>query len=99
MFNTALIFVGFCLGRFSYFVIRDTYLELKREELIKMREELKRIADSLEKKDAAMRKKWQSMVNDFSQYNSYALKQSGEYENKWSDWDDQYLKSWISAEK
>lgn len=71
------------------------YLEGKRNDLMAYRDQLLDISESLEKKDAHIRKKWQSMVTDFSKYQSALTDDSG----KWTDMDDMYLDSWKSAEK
>lgn len=86
----------FLLGRYSYLVMRNQYLERKKAELIAYHARLLQLAEALEKKDATMRKKWQSMVDDVSKYQAMICPDTT---GKWTDIDDQYLKSWSSAEK
>ena len=87
---------AFFLGRYSYLVMRNRYLENKKAELIAYHAQLLQLSDALEGKDAAMRKKWQSMVDDFSKYQAMI---NPDTTGKWTDMDDQYLSSWGSAEK
>lgn len=87
---------SFYIGRYSCLALRNRYLEAKRNELNAYREELLKIERALEEKDAAIRKKWQSMVSDISKYQASMI--DGDT-GKWSDWDDAYLNSWSSAEK
>ncbi len=96
----------FFLGRLSvnwwknrYLEKEKEYLENERATLIEYHEELEKIENSLIQKDREIRKKWQSMVDDFAEYNAYIRRENGEYTNKWSDWDDVYFQSWNSAEK
>lgn len=92
------MFVGilsFFLGRYSYLVDRNKYLKIKEDELMAYRDELIDIAKSLDQKDRHIRKKWQSMVDDFSKYQAAI----GNGTDTWTDMDDVYLNSWSSAEK
>lgn len=89
----------FWLGRYSIIFVKNQELEKKRKELMHYRDALLAIEADLEQKDAAIRQKWQEMVDDFSKYNSYAMKQAGQYKLEWTQWDDQYLESWSSAEE
>lgn len=91
-FSTCIFF----LGRYSYLVMRNQYLENKKAELIAYHAQLMQLADALESKDVAMRKKWQAMVDDFSKYQAMI---NPSETGKWTDMDDQYLRSWNSAEK
>lgn len=98
--NTALrvisyIFV-FYAGRLSYNLWRNRYLEEKRGELIAYHKALLDISDGLERKDQEIRKKWQTMVDDVSKYQSMV---GGFETGKWTDMDDVYLNSWKSAEE
>lgn len=86
----------FQLGRIVANNFREQYLEDKKQELIEYHAQLLAIADSLEKKDAAIRAKWQTMVDDISKY-QYAIDPSDA--GKWTEMDDIYLQSWGSAEK
>lgn len=86
----------FQLGRIVANNFREQYLEDKKRELIEYHARLLAIADSLEKKDAAIRTKWQSMVDDISKY-QYSIDPSDA--GKWTEMDDIYLQSWGSAEK
>ena len=96
MNNFVVVFFSFFVGRYSYLFYRNQYLESKRNELNAYREELVELSKVLEEKDAAIRKKWQSMVTDISKYQASMV--DGDT-GKWSDWDDAYLSSWSSAEK
>lgn len=95
--NIALCFVSFALGRHSFAIWKNSYLEEKRKELIRYHAELLCIERDLEEKDEQIRKKWQAMVSDFSKYQAMA----GGFDDtgKWTDMDDIYLNSWGSAEK
>ncbi len=89
------IITSFYCGRLSYMLVKNKYLESKRDELNSYRNELLKIESDLEAKDSQIRKKWQSMVDDISKYQASINGDTG----KWSDWDDVYLRSWNSAEK
>lgn len=86
----------FQLGRIVANNFREQYLEDKKRELIEYHAQLLAIEASLEKKDAAIRSKWQSMVDDISKYQS-AIDPADK--GKWTEMDDIYLQSWGSAEK
>lgn len=88
--------IVFEAGRIFANAFRAKYLEEKKAELLAYHAELLAVADALEAKDAAIRTKWQNMVDDFSKY-QYAIDPSDK--GKWTDMDDIYLQSWGSAEK
>lgn len=88
--------VSFGLGRFSYLVDRNRYLEGKKQELLAYHAELLAISEGLDEKDKKIREKWQNLVDDISKYQA----QFGGFEKgKWTDMDDIYLNSWKSAEE
>lgn len=84
----------FYSGRLSYTFWRNRYLDEKQRELLEYHKRIVKMAKGLKAKDDAIRKKWQDMVVDMSNY---------EFSNKnsaiWTERDDQYLESWRSAEK
>ena len=88
--------IAFMLGRFSYNVYRNRYLEEKKEDLIRYHAMLLSIEEGLEKRDDYIRSKWQSMVDDISKYKA-SVEPDGN--DKWNEWDDLFLESWGSAEK
>lgn len=86
---------SFGLGRFSYLVARNRYLEEKKQGLMSYHAQLMEIHDDLEARDKQIRQKWQNLVDDISKYQAMV----GGFENdKWTDMDDLYLNSWKSAE-
>jgi len=86
----------FGLGRMSYLVMRNRYLEDKKQELLSYHAELLAIEENLEARDKQIRQKWQNLVDDISKYQAMV----GGFENgKWTDMDDVYLNSWKSAEE
>lgn len=87
---------SFGLGRFSYLVARNRYLEGKKQELLAYHAELLAISEGLDEKDKKIREKWQNLVDDISKYQSMV---GGFEKGKWTDLDDVYLNSWKSAEE
>jgi len=86
----------FGLGRMSYLVARNRYLEEKKQELISYHAQLLEIEEGLEARDKQIRQKWQNLVDDISKYQAM----SGGFEKgKWTEMDDVYLNSWKSAEE
>lgn len=88
--------VSFGLGRFSYLVDRNRYLENKKQELLAYHAELLAISEGLDEKDKKIREKWQNLVDDISKYQAMV---GGFEKGKWTDMDDVYLNSWKSAEE
>ena len=93
--NALLILLGFSVG----LGIRIRRLDKIRRDLEEEALELDELYHDLKEQDTRIRRKWQSMVDDFSKYNAYVLSRSGKDISKWNEWDDQYLNSWGSAEK
>ena len=87
---------SFGLGRMSYLVARNRYLEGKKQELLAYHAELLAISEGLDEKDKKIREKWQSLVDDISKYQSMV---GGFEKGKWTEMDDVYLNSWKSAEE
>lgn len=87
---------SFGLGRFSYLVDRNRYLENKKQELIEYHAELLAISEGLDARDKQIRQKWQNLVDDISKYQAMV---GGFEKGKWTDMDDVYLNSWKSAEE
>lgn len=86
----------FGLGRMSYLVARNRYLEDKKQELLAYHAELLAIEENLEARDKKIREKWQNLVDDISKYQAMV---GGFEKGKWTDMDDVYLNSWKSAEE
>ena len=93
------IFVGILIGRWSTFYIRNKQLDEVKEALIEEADRLEKLEEALTEQDQRIRDKWKAMVDDFSKYNAYAMRQAGKDTDKWSEWDDQYLRSWGSADE
>lgn len=87
---------SFGLGRFSYLVSRNRYLEEKKQELISYHAQLLEIEEGLEARDKQIRQKWQNLVDDISKYQAMV---GGFEKGKWTEMDDVYLNSWKSAEE
>lgn len=87
---------SFGLGRFSYLVARNGYLEGKKQELIAYHAELLAISEGLDERDKKIREKWQNLVDDISKYQAMV---GGFEKGKWTEMDDVYLNSWKSAEE
>lgn len=92
----AMSIISFLCGRYSYLLIKNRYIEERIKELTKVRDAANEQIMVLSMKDEEIRNKWKSMVEDFAKYNAYI---ESDTEGKWSEWDDVYLNSWISAEK
>ena len=90
--------LGFFIGRWSTFYIRSVQLQRIKDELSEEAARLDLLEKKLSEQDARIRQKWQLMVDDFSKYNAYLMKQNGNNVDTWNEWDDQYLSSWGSAE-
>lgn len=85
----------FYLGRLSYLWWRNKFLDVKLAEAKQYAAEANEILRQAKLKEAEVRRKWQAMVSDISQY------QFGDMPNKgqWTDLDQMYLNSWKSAEQ
>lgn len=85
----------FYLGRLSYMWWKNKYLDMKLEEAKQYAAQANALLQQTKAKDEEVRKKWQAMVSDISQY------QFGDMPNKgqWTELDQMYLNSWKSAEK
>lgn len=86
--------VSFLMGRLSARVVRDRYLEAKRDELMAIKNGLDDVAEGLGLREKALRSKWQAMVVNASEIS--ALVNGGE--GTWTSEDDRFLDSWSSAE-
>lgn len=85
----------FYLGRLSVLWWRNKVLDEKLAEAKMYAAQANELLQQAKAKDAEVRKKWQNMVSDISQY------QFGDLPNKdhWTDLDQMYLDSWKSAER
>lgn len=85
----------FYLGRLSVLWWRNKYIDMKVEEAKSYAAQANALLQQAKAKEAEVRKKWQAMVSDISQY------QFGDMPNKgqWTDLDQMYLNSWKSAEQ
>lgn len=84
----------FLMGRLSARVVRDRYLEAKRDELMAIKEGLDEVAEGLEQREKALRSKWQAMVVNASEISALVNDGGG----TWTPEDDRFLDSWLSAE-
>ena len=85
----------FYLGRLSVLWWRNKYLDMKVAEAKSYAAQANALLQQTKAKDEEVRRKWQAMVSDISQY------QFGDMPNKgqWTELDQMYLNSWKSAEK
>ena len=97
--SIAFVFViavaSFLLGRGSVRILRDKYLESKRNELMAIRDSLEERVVDLRRRENALRIKWQAMVVNASEIESLI---NGD-EDAWTPADDRFLESWSSAER
>lgn len=84
----------FYLGRLSYMWWRNKYLDMKIEEAKNYAMKANDLLQQAKDKETEVRKKWQRMVSDISQYQFSGLSNKDE----WTDLDQLYLESWKSAE-
>lgn len=84
----------FYLGRLSYMWWRNKYLDMKIEEAKNYAMKANDLLQQAKEKETEVRKKWQRMVSDISQYQFSGLSNKDE----WTDLDQLYLESWRSAE-
>ena len=84
----------FYLGRLSYLWWRNKYLDMKIKEAQNYAMKANEILQQAKDKETEVRKKWQRMVSDISQYQFSGLSNKDE----WTDLDQLYLESWKSAE-
>ena len=84
----------FYLGRLSYMWWRNKYLDMKIEEAKNYAMKANDLLQQAKDKEMEVRKKWQRMVSDISQYQFSGLSNKDE----WTDLDQLYLESWKSAE-
>lgn len=91
-----MVIASFFGGRYSYLLMKNRYIEKKLSELSEFREEVGEEMKLLCLKDEEIRNKWKSMVEDFAKYQAYV---ESDTNSQWTEWDDVYLNSWISAER
>lgn len=85
----------FYLGRLSVLWWKNKVLDVKLAQAKQYAEEANKLLQQAKLKDAEVRKKWQTMVSDISQYQFSFM----ENKSEWTDLDQMYLDSWKSAEK
>ena len=85
---------AFYLGRLSYMWWRNKHLDMKIEEAKNYAMKANDLLQQAKDKETEVRKKWQRMVSDISQYQFSGLSNKDE----WTDLDQLYLESWKSAE-
>lgn len=87
--------VSFLLGRASARVLRDRYLESKRDELLAIKAGLDEVAEGLTRREGELRSRWQAMVVNASEISTLVNGSEG----TWTQDDDRFLESWSSAER
>lgn len=86
--------VSFFLGRASAKVLRDKYLESKRDELMAIKSGLDDFAEDLTRREEELRAKWQKMIVSASEITAYVNGSRG----TWTAEDAHFLDCWSSAE-
>jgi len=84
------------LGYSIHFVWKDLFLERKRLHLLEMLDEVQEIAEETKQREANLRRRWQSMVEEMSRIKAEEFDGGS---STWSQSDDTFLASWIKADE
>ena len=91
-FDTLFILLGYSI----HFLWKDLFLERKRRTLLAMLDEVQEIAEETKQREADLRRRWQSMVEEMSRIKAEEFDGGS---STWSESDDTFLASWIKADE
>lgn len=88
-------FAAFYLGRLSFMVWKNIYLEEKRKALHQTAIDILEYGEDLRKREDAVRQKYKELLNLAAEVRTAAEGETSE----WDGFDDELMRQWINADK